>query len=140
MKKIIVLVSVVLLAVSAKVWVSSELIEVPDLLALINSNNKAKIPNIINVGPMQNIKGAVTYGTGSDEQAITKIKAAAAKMKKDKMVVVYCGCCKMDHCPNIEPAFALFKQAGFKNVKVLNLPEDLATDWVAKKYPMEVKK
>ncbi|MFN8437528.1 MAG: hypothetical protein U0V72_07790 [Cytophagales bacterium] len=137
MKKVAALLAVLILAISAKVWTSSELIEVKDLLPLINSKDKKKIPAIINVGPMLNIKGAVTYGSASDEKAMEKIKKAATTMNKNKAVVIYCGCCKMEHCPNIEGAFNFFKESGFKSVKVLNLPEDLATDWVAKKYPME---
>lgn len=140
MKRIIFLLGVAAIFMSATVWQASQLIEVDVLLGLIKTNNKAKIPAIINVGPMQNIKYAVTYGAASDEQALAKLKKAAATMNKNKAVVVYCGCCKMDHCPNIEPAYKFFKESGFKSVRVLNLPEDLAADWVAKKYPMETKK
>lgn len=139
MKKILLFLGLGALIMSAKIWQASELIEVEPLLKLINSPNKAQVPTIINVGPMQNIKYAVTYGTASNDDAMAKIKTAATTMKKDKPVVVYCGCCKMENCPNVQPAYDYFISAGFKNVKVLNLKEDLAADWVAKKYPMETK-
>lgn len=40
MKKVAALLAVLILAISAKVWTSSELIEVKDLLPLINSKDK----------------------------------------------------------------------------------------------------
>jgi hypothetical protein len=35
------------------------------------------------------------------------------------MVVIYCGCCPLDKCPNVRPAFTLLKTMGFTNLHVL---------------------
>jgi hypothetical protein len=50
-------------------------------------------------------------------------------------VVVYCGCCPFDRCPNVRPAFRTLKELGFEHVSVVHLPTNLHTDWVEKGYP-----
>ncbi len=53
------------------------------------------------------------------------------------MVVVYCGCCTAQNCPNIRPSFAYLKEQGFTNVRLLDIETGLYPDWVDKGYPME---
>jgi 3-mercaptopyruvate sulfurtransferase SseA len=43
----------------------------------------------------------------------------------------------MVKCPNVRPAYSALKAAGFKNVRVLDIPENFHADWVAKGYPTE---
>jgi len=38
-------------------------------------------------------------------------------------------------CPNIRPAFKTLQSLGFKNIRVLLLPQDFATDWRTKAFP-----
>jgi rhodanese-related sulfurtransferase len=64
-----------------------------------------------------------------------KLRARAASLPKDSPVVIYCGCCPWDHCPNIRPAFAELKKAGFTRVRVLYLATGLGVDWVEKGFP-----
>jgi len=51
-------------------------------------------------------------------------------------MVIYCGCCPFTKCPNIRPAFQQLKKMGFTNVKVLDLPVNLQTNWIAIGYPL----
>ena len=65
------------------------------------------------------------------------LKAEAAKLPRDRAVVVYCGCCPWDRCPNIKPTVELLKQMGFANVKALYLATGFKADWLDHGYAAE---
>ena len=117
-------------------WSKEQLMPTKDLAEKINTNAKDK-PIVLNVGPMELIKTAVDVGRGTSVTGIEKIKSTVAMESKNRVVVVYCGCCSYASCPNIKPAYDALISAGFKNAKVLELPEGIKPDWVAKGYPME---
>src|SRR5579859_6254831 len=101
-----------------------------------------KSPLIIHVGfnvlyRASRIPGALYAGPASKPEGIEDLKKAVAGQPKDRQIVLYCGCCPWDKCPNIRPAFALLRELGFKNVKALELPQNLKTDWIDKGYPTE---
>ena len=83
------------------------------------------------------IPGAVFRGPGSTEQGLADLKKFAATLPKDSNVVVYCGCCPLDRCPNLRPAFTTLSEMGFTRLRVLILPTSFAADWVEKGYPVE---
>lgn len=143
MKKIAILSAIVFVTMSFVVWQSvpwtDDQIMQPETLVKVLKDDKAKKPTIINTGTMRNIKTALKYGPVSDAKGFAEFKEAVAKLNKDKELVIYCGCCKMDHCPNIEPAFNHLKTSGFKKIKLLYLKDDLVFDWVNKGYPMDAK-
>lgn len=118
------------------IWSKGQLMPTKELADKINTNAKDK-PLVLNVGPMELIKGAVDVGRATSVTGIEKIKSTVAMENKNKIVVVYCGCCSYASCPNIKPAYDALISAGFKNAKVLELPEGIKPDWVAKGYPME---
>jgi thiosulfate/3-mercaptopyruvate sulfurtransferase len=139
MKKIIafVLVSFALNAFSqAPIWKKEQLMPTKDLAEKIKTNAKDK-PLVLNVGPMEQIKTAVYVGKGQDVTTEQKIKSTLSMENKNRVVVVYCGCCSYANCPNIKPAYDALIANGFKNAMVLELPEGIKPDWVAKDYPME---
>ena len=70
-------------------------------------------------------------------KASKMLKKAVAGMAKDSDLVIYCGCCPMDRCPNIRPAWNALKELGFTHVRVLNIPTNMSTDWYQKDYPSE---
>ncbi|MBL7918716.1 MAG: rhodanese-like domain-containing protein [Bacteroidia bacterium] len=117
-------------------WSKEQLMPTKELADKINTNAKDK-PLVLNVGPMELIKGAVDVGRATSVTGIEKIKSTLAMENKNRTVVVYCGCCSYASCPNIKPAYDAVISAGFKNAKVLELPEGIKPDWVAKDYPME---
>lgn len=82
------------------------------------------------------IPGAIFTGPGSTAAGIAALKRAAARIPRTREVVIYCGCCPMNKCPNIHPAFEALSGMGFRQLKVLNLPDDFAHDWVEKGYPV----
>lgn len=120
----------------APLWKKEQLMPTRELAEKIQANAKDK-PLVFNVGPMEQIKSAVFVGKGTSATSIEKMKSTLAMENKTKAVVVYCGCCSYASCPNIKPAYDALISLGFKNAKVLELPEGIKPDWVAKGYPME---
>ena len=122
-------------------WKSSELLE-PAPLAQTLQSSKGKPPVIISVAfPVlynnKHLPNAIFAGPGSQPQGIEALKSAVAKLPKDSDIVLYCGCCPMEKCPNIRPSYAALKEMGFIRIRVLNVPTNMATDWFDKGYPSE---
>ncbi len=118
------------------VWKKEQLMSTKELADKIQANAKDK-PLIFNVGPMENIKSAVAVGAATNVTFKSRMNETLAMENKTKAIVVYCGCCSYSSCPNIRPAYDALIAQGFKNTKVLELPEGIKPDWVAKGYPME---
>jgi rhodanese-related sulfurtransferase len=125
-------------AFAADPWTTSEVLQAPDLAARLK---KGENPSIVYVGPTflyrgQHIAGAIYGGMGAKPEGIQSLLAAVKNLPKDKVLIIYCGCCPWNVCPNMRPAFQALKTAGFRNVKALYLPVRLADDWAAKGYPV----
>lgn len=123
-------------AQSSDPWTTKDILE-PDALATMLTAPKAQQPVIFNIGPLANIKGAIKIGSVNNRENLDKLRKALETTSKDKMVVVYCGCCPFRNCPNVRPAFSLLKEKGFKKPKLLNLKQNLKVDWTDNGYPME---
>lgn len=117
-------------------WTDKQLKD-PAVLAAAITDSKAPRPLIFNIGPVQQIKGAIAIGPASKPANLEKFKQQLAKLPKDTEVIIYCGCCPFSRCPNIRPAFALLQKLKFKNAKLLNLSSNLKDDWISKGYPLE---
>jgi hypothetical protein len=117
-------------------WTDKQLKD-PAVLAAAITDSKAPRPVIFNIGPVQQIKGAIAIGPASKPANLEKFKQQLAKLPKDKEIVIYCGCCPFSRCPNVRPAFALLQKLKFKNAKLLNLTSNLKDDWISKGYPLE---
>ena len=117
-------------------WTASQLMA-PATLANLIKNGKTTKPVIFNIGVVENIKGARNMGGASEKENLQRFKKALSSIPKTSTVVIYCGCCPFDRCPNIRPAFAALQAAGFKNGKLLDLPINIKTDWINKGYPVE---
>jgi len=85
----------------------------------------------------RHIAHASFAGAGSKAEGIEALKKAVAGLDKNSDIVLYCGCCPMDHCPNIRPAFRALAELGYTKVRVLNLPTNMHDDWSARGYPTE---
>jgi thiosulfate/3-mercaptopyruvate sulfurtransferase len=117
-------------------WTDKQLKD-PAVLAAAIANPKAPRPLIFNIGPVQQIKGALAIGPANKSANLEKLNQQLAKLPKDKEVIIYCGCCPFSRCPNVRPAFELLKKLKFTNAKLLNLPSNLKDDWIDKGYPLE---
>jgi thiosulfate/3-mercaptopyruvate sulfurtransferase len=83
------------------------------------------------------ITGSIYAGPGSKEEGISDLKKAVAGQPHTREIILYCGCCPFDRCPNIRPAFAALRAMGFTNVRAMRIPTNLKTDWIDKGYPTE---
>jgi thiosulfate/3-mercaptopyruvate sulfurtransferase len=122
-------------------WTSTQVLR-PEDLAHQLADKKAAQPKMLHVGfavmyKTKHIPGSVYAGPGRTEAGLEELKKAVADVPKDRQIVLYCGCCPWDHCPNMKPAFRLLESMGFKNVKVVEIPENFAKDWIDKGFPVE---
>ena len=116
------------------------LVQPPELAAQLAA--KGPHPAVFMVGPnvlyrSRHIPGSVFAGPGQNEAGLAMLKAEAGKLPRDREVVVYCGCCPWDRCPNVKPAVELLKQMGFTNVKALYLATGFKADWLDQGYAAE---
>ena len=80
------------------------------------------------------ITGSVFAGPGSKDAGIADLKKAVARQPRTREIVLCCGCCPFDKCPNIRPAFAALHEIGFIHVKAMAMATNLKTDWIDKGY------
>lgn len=120
---------------SKEPWTPEQLLPTATLAERINNNQTDNLL-ILNIGPDAVIKGSVDIGPAQEKESISKLKAYLKDVKKDKEVVIYCGCCPFSRCPNIRPAFRTLTEMGFKNARLLDIPQNIRVDWISKKYPL----
>jgi hypothetical protein len=120
-------------------WTAENLIRPDEFVGQVKSGGAPAMrmvgPRIIYNG--DHIAGAVYAGPANSPEGIADLLKSVASLRPGTPLLIYCGCCPMERCPNIRPAFAALKKAGFMNVKVLVLDTNLHTDWTAKGYPVE---
>lgn len=116
-------------------WSSKQLMATKVLADRI-SQNKMQNTVVINIGPDAVIKNSFNAGPGKEVKSIDKLKTYLKNIPKDKEVVLYCGCCPFNKCPNIRPAFKVITDLGYKKAKLLNIPSNIKVDWIDKSYPI----
>ncbi len=98
-------------------------------------------PTIIQVGPNllfrnKHIPGAVYAGPASKPEGMELLKKAVSGLPFNAEIILYCGCCPWDKCPNVNPALAQLQQMGYTKVKMLHVETGFAQDWAEKGYPV----
>lgn len=121
-------------------WLKTEIMEPA---ALVPELSKAKPPMVISVAfPVlyrnKHIVHALDAGAASKPEGIAALKALVAATPKNSDIVIYCGCCPMEKCPNVRPAYKALKEMGFAHVRVLNIPTNMSADWHSHGYPSEL--
>jgi hypothetical protein len=122
--------------VTDKQWKASQLIKPSEMAAKI-SENKHTDWSIFNIGPVDQIKGALQVGSASAETGLKKLKELAEKRDRNKKTVIYCGCCSTINCPNLKPAYEQLVQLGYKDIRIIDFQTSLKADWISKGFPME---
>lgn len=117
-------------------WTANDLVQPKDVAAHL------KGPLVLQVGfnvlyRAAHIAGTEYAGPGSKADGIELLKKAVANEPRDREIVLYCGCCPWEKCPNIRPAFAALHDMGFTRVKAMVIPENLKADWIDKGYPTD---
>jgi rhodanese-like protein len=122
-------------------WDPQSLIDAQTLNNALSSGQNNH-PAIIYVGPSVlfkrgHIAGAIPVGQVSEAAGAVQLKKELRKIGKDKRIVLYCGCCPWKNCPNIRPAYTIAHEMGFRNVEILDLPNDFKLDWAKKGFPVK---
>lgn len=127
---------------SADPWTPTQTVQPADLAKELSVATADAKPTVVCVGfhtlyEGAHIPGASFHGAGSTAQGLDNLKDWAKPLPRSANIVLYCGCCPLVHCPNIRPAFEALHDMGFTHLRVLILPTDFNTDWIAKGYPVE---
>ena len=97
-------------------------------------------PVILQIGPhmlfvQAHITGSEYVGAAGTPDGLEKLRARVKSLKKEATIVLYCGCCPWEHCPNVAAAYNELQKLGFRNAKVLYIANNFGADWVYKGYP-----
>lgn len=114
----------------------------PEELAKTLKATGGEKPAIFHVGfkvlfVQAHVPGSQYAGPGSSPAGLEAIRKAVAAFPKAKPIVLYCGCCPWERCPNMEQPWRALVSAGFTNVSLLYIPKNFGQDWVSKGYPSE---
>jgi rhodanese-related sulfurtransferase len=128
------------LAYQASSIPSSRLINPAELAKALQSSGSQK-PLMIQVGShvlysQAHIPGSEYIGPAASAMGIEQLRKRVTSLPKNTYIVLYCGCCPWDHCPNVKPADDALHAFGFTNVKVLYIANNFGADWVDKGYPV----
>ena len=121
-------------------WSKSELIEPGDFVKLLGAEEKP-LHTICVTFPVlyrqKHIPRAQHAGPTNKPAGVEQLRSMVQALPRNTEIVIYCGCCPMEKCPNLRPAYRLLKELAFERIRVLDLPTNFHTDWVAKGYPVE---
>ena len=114
----------------------------PDELARILRSPGVEKPAMFHVGfrvlfAQAHIPASQFAGPGANQTGLDALRKAVSALPKTKAIVLYCGCCPWERCPNLEQPWRMLIAAGFSRLKVLYLPKNFGQDWVQKGYPAE---
>src|SRR5580692_3750754 len=121
-------------------WTSDHTVQPADLLKeLADTKNP---PVILFVGFKRlytagHIKGAQYHGTTGNDEGLKEMATWANTLPRTTNLVIYCGCCPMERCPNIRPGYKQLASMGFTKLRLLVLPTSFAIDWAEKGYPYD---
>jgi hypothetical protein len=124
---------------AANPWNASQVIQ-PATLAKELARPAGRDLKILQVGfrtlyEQGHIPGALYCGPASRQRGIARLKRCLARIPKTADIVLYCGCCPWQECPNIRPAFKTLKAMGYTHVEVVEIKQNFGHDWKARSYP-----
>lgn len=115
-------------------WSREQLLAPRDLAQAIRNSEDSLV--IISLGAGGIIPGSKDTGPSGEQESLDKLREELESLPKDSEIVIYCGCCPFDICPNVRPAFHLLNEMQFTNHQLLNLQENIKVDWIDKGYPV----
>jgi rhodanese-related sulfurtransferase len=118
---------------------ADKLIQPADLAALLK-NASAPKPLLLHVGfktmfDQAHIPGSEFVGPGSTSAGLQLLRDRVGRLAKNSEIVIYCGCCPWDRCPNVAAAYDTLNELGFSKVLVMYVANNFGVDWVEKGYP-----
>lgn len=123
-------------------WTEAQTVKPADLVKELAEAKGSNRPVVVCAGfrflyESAHVPGAVFHGPASKPEGLDDLKKWAQGIPHSSNVVVYCGCCPFEQCPNIRPAFETLRSMGFQHLRVLVLPNNFAKDWVGQGYAAE---
>jgi hypothetical protein len=115
-------------------WTQQQLLEPKELAQVLQSSEDSLV--IISLGAGGIIPGSRDTGPSGEKEGLNTLKKELERLPKDSDIVIYCGCCPFDICPNVRPAFALLNEMNFTSHQLLNLRDNIKVDWIDKGYPV----
>ena len=114
-------------------WTSKQLMEPSELARQLKNTKEA--PVIYSVGPGTIIPYSIAVGMTKEKNNLEEFRKRLKELPLNTKIVIYCGCCPFEHCPNVRPAIQVLKEMKFTNYYLLNLPHNIKADWLDKGYP-----
>jgi thiosulfate/3-mercaptopyruvate sulfurtransferase len=115
-------------------WKEDQLMQPQQLAQTLQSGKD--LPVLVSIGPAALIPRSVNIGMVQEKENLDKLEKQLKNLPKERSIVIYCGCCPYEHCPNVRPAMALLNKMKFTNYHLLDLPHNLKKDWIDKGYPV----
>jgi thiosulfate/3-mercaptopyruvate sulfurtransferase len=117
---------------------SAALLQPAELVQMLRSSEK---PLVLQVGSHvffaeAHIPDSEYIGATGTSAGLQVLRERVSDLKKDQVIVIYCGCCPWGRCPNIRPAYKQLQALGFTHVRALYLADNFGTNWVDKGYPV----
>jgi thiosulfate/3-mercaptopyruvate sulfurtransferase len=117
---------------------SAALLQPAELVQMLRSSEK---PLVLQIGSHvffaeAHIPDSEYIGAAGTSAGLQALRDRVSDLKKDQLIVIYCGCCPWGRCPNIRPAYKQLQALGFTHVRALYLADNFGTDWVDKGYPV----
>ena len=113
----------------------------PEALAKMLQASKGEKPVVLHVGfknfyAQAHIPGSDYAGPGSTPEGLDLLRQRVSSLQKKQLIVLYCGCCPWDKCPNAKPAYEALHAMGFTNVKVTHIADNFGANWVNPGLPV----
>jgi len=113
----------------------------PAALATLLQASKGEKPVVLHVGfknfyAQSHIPASDYAGPGSTPEGLDLLRKRVGSLPRKQFIVLYCGCCPWDKCPNAKPAYDTLRVMGFSNVKVLHIAENFGANWANTGLPV----
>ena len=120
---------------------AARLLQPEQLVQILHSSSGEK-PLILQVGShlfyaQAHIPGSEYAGAAGGHSGLLALRERVKNLDRSEFLLIYCGCCPWNKCPNIRPAYQQLISMGFTRVKVLYLANNFGTNWVSMGYPVE---
>ena len=118
---------------SKEPWTEQQLLEPRDLALMLQNESDSLV--IYSLGAGGIIPGSKDTGPSGEKKSLQKLKKELEELPKNSDIVLYCGCCPFENCPNVRPAFSLLNEMGFTKHQLLNLRDNIKVDWIDRGFP-----
>jgi thiosulfate/3-mercaptopyruvate sulfurtransferase len=113
----------------------------PEALAKMLQATSGRKPVLLHVGfknfyAQARIPGSEYAGPGSTPEGLEILRKRVESLSRKQPIVLYCGCCPWDKCPNAKPAYEALQAMGFTNVKVVHIADNFGANWVNAGLPV----